>query len=67
MRRSKLLKASRFGAFLRSTMSWSRSARISASREACDLKSPMTNRQISFSKIPHATEHRPMRRFAPIG
>ena len=51
MRRSKLLKASRFGDFLRSTMSWWRSAMISASREARDLKSsPMTPHKISFSK-----------------
>ena len=49
MRRSKLLKASRFGDFLRSTMSWWRSARISASREARDLKSPMTTHQIRLS------------------
>ena len=39
MRRSKLLKASRFVDFLRSTLSWWRSATISASREARDLKS----------------------------
>ena len=50
MRRSKLLKASRFGDFLRSTMSWWRSAMISASREARDLKSPMTTHKISLSK-----------------
>ena len=49
MRRSKLLKASRFVDFLRSTLSWWRSATISASREARDLKSPMTTHQISLS------------------
>ena len=49
MRRSKLLKASRFVDFLRSTLSWWRSATISASREARDLKSPMTPHQISLS------------------
>ena len=49
MRRSKLLKESRFVDFLRSTLSWWRSATISASREARDLKSPMTTHQISLS------------------
>ena len=52
MRRSKLLKASRFVDFLRSTLSWWRSATISASREARDLKSPMTPHQISLSTSP---------------
>ncbi len=47
--RSKLLKASRFLDFLRSTLSWWRSAMISASREARDLKSQMTTHQISLS------------------
>ena len=42
-----ILKASRFGAFLRSTLSWWRSATISASSEARDRKSPMTIHQIS--------------------
>ena len=52
MRRSKLLKASRFGAFLRSTLSWWRSATISPSSEAPDRKSPMTPHQISLSVSP---------------
>jgi transposase len=63
MRRSKLLKASRFGDFLRSTMSWWRSAMISASREARDLKSPMTTNQISFSISPM---RRSIARFAAL-
>jgi hypothetical protein len=37
MRRSKLLKAGRFGDFLRSTLSWWRSATISAS-SACTTR-----------------------------
>jgi hypothetical protein len=37
-----VLKASRFGAFLCSTLGWWRSVRISASSEARDRKSPMT-------------------------
>ena len=63
MRRSKLLKASRFGDFLRSTMSWWRSAMISASREARDLKSPMTTHKISFSISPM---RRSIARFAAL-
>jgi hypothetical protein len=63
MRRSKLLKASRFGDFLRSTISWWRSAMISASREARDLKSPTTTHQISFS-ISHI--RRSIARFAAL-
>jgi metal transporter CNNM len=47
-----LLKASRFGDFLRSTLSWWRSATISASREVRDLKSPMTIHQISPERTP---------------
>ena len=52
MRRSKLLKASRFVDFFRSTLSWWRSATISASREARDRNSPMTAHQISLSMSP---------------
>ena len=63
MRRSKLLKASRFGDFLRSTMSWWRSAMISASREVRDLKSPMTTHKISFSISPM---RRSIARFAAL-
>ena len=63
MRRSKLLKASRFGDFLRSTMSWWRSAMISASREARDLKSPMTTHKISLSK---SLMRRSIARFAAL-
>ena len=63
MRRSKLLKARRFGDFLRSTLSWWRSAMISASREARDLKSPMTTHQISFSISPM---RRSIARFAAL-
>jgi len=44
-----LLKASRFVDFLRNTLSWWRSATISASIEARDLKSPMTTHQIRLS------------------
>jgi len=51
-RRSKLLKASRFGAFLRSTLSWWHSVRISASSEARDRKRPMATAQISLSMSP---------------
>src|ERR1700731_3470163 len=39
MRRSKLLKAGRFGDFLRSTLSWWRSVRISASRSHGEVDS----------------------------
>src|ERR1700682_2294455 len=39
MRRSKLLKAGRFGDFLRSTLSWWRSATISASRSHGEVDS----------------------------
>src|ERR1700752_4045668 len=63
MRQSKLLKASRFGDILRSTLSWWRSAMISASREARDLKSPMTTHQISFSISPM---RRSIARFAAL-
>jgi hypothetical protein len=51
-RRSKLLKASRFGAFLRSTLSWWHSVRISASSEARDRKRPMATAQIRLSMSP---------------
>ena len=44
--RSKLLKGTRFGDFLRSTLSWWRSDRISASSETRDRNSPMTVHQI---------------------
>jgi hypothetical protein len=63
MRRSKLLKASRFGDFLRNTLSWWRSATISASREVRDLKSPMTTHKISFSISPM---RRSIARFAAL-
>jgi hypothetical protein len=63
MRRSKLLKASRFGDVLRSTMSWWRSAMISASREALDLKSRMTTHKISLSK---SLMRRSIARFAAL-
>src|SRR5450631_2920368 len=63
MRRSKLLKASRFGDFLHRTMSWWRSATISASREARDLKSPITTHQISSSISPM---RRSIARFATL-
>jgi|SRR5208337_4504162 len=63
MRRSKLLKASRFADFLRNTLSWWRSATISASREARDLKSPTTTHQISFSISPMS---RSIARFAAL-
>jgi len=46
------LKASLFGAFPRSTVSWWRSARISASSEARDRTSPMTAHHISLSTSP---------------
>jgi hypothetical protein len=46
-RRSKLLKMSGFGDFLRSTLSWWRSIRISASSEALDRNNPMAADQIS--------------------
>jgi hypothetical protein len=52
MRRSKVVKAIRFGAFLRSTLSWWRSATISASSEARDRNSPMTTHEISLSISP---------------
>jgi hypothetical protein len=45
-KRSKLLKVSRPGDFRRSTLSWWRSVRISASSEALDWNNPMTARQI---------------------
>jgi hypothetical protein len=44
-----LLKVSRFGDFRRSTLSWWRSVRISASSEALDRNSPITAHQISLS------------------
>ena len=47
-----MLKASRFGAFRRSTLSWWRSIRISASSEARDRKSPMTAHQINLNMSP---------------
>jgi hypothetical protein len=53
----------RLGDFLRSTMSWWRSAMISASRAARDLKSPMTTHQISFSISPM---RRSIARFAAL-
>ena len=43
-----LLKAGRFGDFLRSTLSCWRSVRISAPSEILDRKRPMTAQQISF-------------------
>jgi hypothetical protein len=48
----KIAKKNRFGAFLRSTLSWWRSATISASSVARDRKSPMTKHQVSLSKSP---------------
>ena len=63
MRRSKLLKAGRFGDFLRSTLSWWRSATISASSVARDRKSPMTTQQISLSISPM---RRSIARFAAL-
>lgn len=48
----KLLKTSRFGEFLRSTLSWWLSVRISAPSEALDRNSPMTTHQISLSMSP---------------
>jgi hypothetical protein len=42
-----VVKVIRFGAFLRSTLSWWRSARISASSEARDRKSPTMRRSIA--------------------
>jgi hypothetical protein len=50
--RSKLLKTTRFDAFLCSTLSWCRSVKISASSESRDRKRPMTIRQISLSMSP---------------
>jgi hypothetical protein len=47
---STLLKTSRFGAFLRSTLSCGCSATISASREDRDRKNQETTHQISLSK-----------------
>jgi len=47
-----LLKASRFGDFRRSTLSWWRSVRVSASSEALDRNNPMTAHQISLSVSP---------------
>jgi hypothetical protein len=46
-----LLKASRFGDFLRSTLSWWLSVKISASSEALDRNSPMTAYRISLRGI----------------
>jgi hypothetical protein len=63
MRRSKLLKASRFGDFLRSTLSWWRNATISASSEARGRKSPTTTNQISLSISPM---RRSIARFAAL-
>ena len=63
MRRSKLLKASRFGAFLCSTLSWWRNATISASSEARDRKRPMIANQISLSRFPM---RRSIARFADL-
>jgi hypothetical protein len=54
MRRSKLLKASRFVDFLRSTLSWWHSATISTSREARDLESPMSIKVYPFNQIKEA-------------
>ncbi len=64
MRRSKLLKASRFGDFLRSTLSWWRSATISASREASE--EPDDHPPDQIEPIPHEPEHRPIRGFALV-
>ena len=47
-----IAKASRFGDFLRSTLSWYRSVKISASSETLDRNSPMTAHQISLSISP---------------
>jgi transposase len=46
------IEASRFGDFLRSTLSWWRSVRISASSEILDRNSPITAHQISLNISP---------------
>jgi hypothetical protein len=51
-KRSNVLKVARFGDFRRSTLSWWRSVRISASSEALDRNSPITAHQISLSMSP---------------
>jgi hypothetical protein len=65
--RSKLLKASRFGDFLRSTLTWWRSVKISASSEALDRNSPMTAHQISLRMSPIEEQHGPIRGYTPAG
>jgi len=47
-----LLKASRFGDFLRSTLSWWRRVKISTSSDDLDRNSPMTAHQISLRISP---------------
>ena len=59
--------AIRFLDFLRSTLSWRRSATISASREARDLKSRMTTHQISLSISLMRRSIARFRGFAPVG
>src|SRR5476651_1606639 len=57
------MKAIRFGAFLRRTLSWWRSARISASSEVRDRKSPIIANQISSSR---SAMRRSIARFAAL-
>src|SRR5450631_2292638 len=52
IRRSKLLNTSLFGDFLRSTLSWWRRVKISASSEDFDRNNPMTAHQISLRMSP---------------
>jgi hypothetical protein len=65
--RSTLEKAKRPGDLRRSTFSWCRSTRISASRAARDRKSPTNAHQISLQRSTIGREHQPIRAGLPAG
>jgi len=65
--RSMLEKAKRPGDLRRSTFSWCRSTRISASSSARDRKSLAKVHQISLQRSIIAREHQPIRAGLPAG
>jgi hypothetical protein len=60
-KRSMLLKAIRFDALRRSTLSWCRRTRISASNRALDRNSMVSAHASNLRKLVVGTEHRPIR------
>ena len=65
--RSMLEKTKRPGDLRRSTFSWCRSTRISASRAARERKSPTNAHQMSLQRSIIAREHQPIRARLPAG